>query len=81
MDVTDELERIWGLFGWEPATPFEVIEGMSLSDPRMPPAERLRRMALLTKCGRVPVDKSDAAVDAAYRSAVDGRIATQEQIE
>jgi hypothetical protein len=64
-----------------PATPFEVIEGMSLSDPRMPPAERLRRMALLTKCGRVPVDKSDAAVDAAYRSAVDGRIATQEQIE
>lgn len=38
-------------------------------------------MALLTKCGRVPTDKSDAAIEAAYRSAREGRIATQEQIE
>ena len=64
-----------------PETAFGVIAGMSLSDPRMPPAERLRRMALLTKCGRVPTDKSDAAIEAAYRSAREGRIATQEQIE
>jgi len=64
-----------------PDTSFEVIEGMPLTDPRIPQAERLRRKALLTKCGIVPADPSDAAVEAAYRSARDGRTATAEQME